>query len=80
MLEMWMKRDNFYGFTLLASSEVSVSDLGTTGAPHLLWGAEGPQEAPEALDHRGGPSQRPPPPSTGLKGPEQLRRGHGIRS
>lgn len=56
MLEMWMKKDIFYGFTLLASSEVSVCDLGTTGAPHLLWGAEGPQEAPEALDHRGGGS------------------------
>lgn len=70
MLEMWMKKDNFYGFTQLASSEVSVTDLGTTGAPHL----------PEALDHRGGLSQRPPPPSTGLKGPEQLRRGHDTRS
>lgn len=54
MLEMWMKKDNFYSFTLLASSEVSVTDLGTTGAPHLLWGAVGPQEAPEALDHQGG--------------------------
>lgn len=49
-----MKKDNFFGFTLLAPSEVSVTDLGTTGAPHLLWGAEGPQEAPRGPGPPGG--------------------------